>query len=417
MPGEWRVSRLADLTGRRMGSINPQDFPEELFEYYSIPAYQESGDPVVVKGATVLSQKQLVKDGAVLFGKLNPRVEKVWLVESRTDHRKIASTEWLPIYPDPSVADSRFLYFMMWTSHVMPKAQGFVAGSTPSRERVDPSSFYEIEIPLPPLPEQRKIAAVLGKVQEAIAAEAALVRNARDLKQSLLHHLFTHGLRNEPLKQTEIGRIPESWEVVPVGNIAQVGNGSTPKRTNAAYWQDGQTPWLTSAKVYDGVIEKADEFVTDAAVRECHLPQVKAGSLLIAITGQGKTLGNVAITAVETTISQHLAFVQFERTDVEPNFIRFFLEGRYEHLRQIALGGGSTKGALTCGFLKSYGVPVPSQGEQREIASMLQTADEKIAVHEARYRELQDLFRTLLHQFMTGRVRVDGVESAMETTS
>ena len=116
---------------------------------------------------------------------------------------------------------------------------------------------------------------------------------------------------------------------------------------------NGSIPWLTSAKVYDVTITKADQFVTPKAVQECHLPRVKPGSVLIAITGQGKTLGNAAVTDIETCVSQHIAYMQFYDESANPHFIRLFLETRYDELRAIAQGGGSTKGALTCGFLKS----------------------------------------------------------------
>lgn len=408
LPGGWRSTKLAELCDLVSDQCDPSKTDAETYiglEHIDPGAFSISrvGTP-----QQVVSAKNCFQTGDVLYGKLRPYLDKAVLAEQKG----ICSTDILVFRPRKAV-DSLFVLAIIHSKAFVEYALQTTHGV--NHPRTSWSALKEFPCHIPPLSEQRAIAGVLSKVQEAIAAEAALVRNARDLKKSLLYHLFTHGIRNEPLKQTEIGQIPKSWEVVPLGSIAQVGNGSTPKRTRVAYWQDGQTPWLTSAKVHDGVIHQADEFVTDAAVRECHLPRVKAGSLLIAITGQGKTLGNTAITVIETTISQHLAFAQFHTPDVESNFMRYFFVGRYEHLRQIALGGGSTKGALTCGLLKSHGVPFPTHAEQRDIAFMLQTADEKIAIHEAKQRELQDLFKTLLHQLMTGRVRVAGVESDMDT--
>jgi len=302
-------------------------------------------------------------------------------------------------------------FVMFWMQAAITQLrvyEGF--GNKTTIPNLSRSRLSEFMIPVPEESEQEKIAAVLWKIQKAVEIEDAIVRNARDLKKSLLRRLFTHGLRGEPLKETEIGPLPQTWEVVPLGDIAQIGNGSTPKRDNTAYWQRGTIPWLTSAKIYDRVIEHADEFVTDVAVRECHLPRVKPGSLLIAITGQGKTLGNAAISAIETTISQHLAFAQFKRIDVEPNFIRFFVDGQYDLLRQVASGGGSTKGALTCGFLKSFPVPLATAEEQREIADILQTVDRKIDIHESKKRSLQDLFKTTLHKLMTAQIRVKDLD-------
>jgi type I restriction enzyme S subunit len=130
----------------------------------------------------------------------------------------------------------------------------------------------------------------------------------------------------------------------------------------------------------------------------------------MAITGQGKTLGHVAVTAIETCVSQHIAFLAFADDSANPHFIRLFLESRYAELRGVALGGGSTKGALTCGFLKTFLVPRPERKEQDEIASALMTIEAKISVHERKRAALSDLFQTLLHQLMTAQIRVDKLE-------
>jgi len=263
---------------------------------------------------------------------------------------------------------------------------------------------------IPPLPEQRAIAHILSTVQRAIEQQARIIEVTTELKRALMRKLFTEGLHSEPQKETEIGRVPQSWEVIALGSLAKIGNGSTPKRDYKAYWEDGTYPWLTSGKIHEGVITQANEFVTQAALSECHLPRVKTNSLLIAITGQGKTLGNSALVTFETCVSQHLAYVQFTDKRVVPRFMLWFLQSRYKHLRSISQAGGSTKGALTCGYLKTYPVPLPSEPEQIEIADIFQTLTNKIKTHQRKQDALNNLFRTLLHQLMTGQVRVNEID-------
>ena len=261
-----------------------------------------------------------------------------------------------------------------------------------------------------PLSEQKKIAHILSTVQRAIEVQERIIQTTTELKKALMHKLFTEGLRNEPQKQTEIGLIPESWEVVELGTLAKVGNGSTPKRVEEAYWLDGTIPWLNSTKIHDLFITEANQFVTPQAVKECHLPRVASNSLLIAITGQGKTLGNSAITRIETSINQHLAYAQFHTAKIIPDFVLWFMQTRYDYLRSIAHGGGSTKGALTCGFLKTLPIPVPPRDEQVEITAIFQTLEDKQNVAVRKQAALQDLFRTLLHELMTAKVRVYELE-------
>ncbi|WP_162264695.1 restriction endonuclease subunit S [Candidatus Nitrospira inopinata] len=268
----------------------------------------------------------------------------------------------------------------------------------------------EKTVPRPEKDEQRKIASVLSLVQRAIEQQERLIALTQELKKSLMHKLFTEGLRGERQKQTEIGPVPESWEVKPLGVLAKIGNGSTPKRDNVSYWEDGSIPWLTSGKIHERFITEADEFVTELAAKESHLPCVKPGSLLIAITGQGKTLGNSALVTFETCISQHLAYAQFHTPDIVPEFVLWYFQTRYQHLRSIGQAGGSTKGALTCGYLKTYPVPVPSREEQREIADIFTGLEQKEQVHIHKRRTLNDLFRTLLHQLMTAQIRVHDLD-------
>lgn len=118
-----------------------------------------------------------------------------------------------------------------------------------------------------------------------------------------------------------------------------------------------------------------------------------------------ETLGHAAVTAIETCVNQHIAYLQFNDEDANPHFIRLFLESRYDELRGIGQAGGSTKGALTCGFLKTYLVPFAERAEQDEIADTLMTIERKIAVHERKRATLRELFKTLLHQLMTGQIR------------
>ena len=303
--------------------------------------------------------------------------------------------------------DWKFLHFLLLTLG-LDEMNGHAVVPGLNRE-----TAYAVPVALPLIDEQKKIAAVLSKVQAAVEVESELIRVTRELKQAALRQLFTHGLRGEPQKETEIGLIPESWDVVPLGSFGPVGNGSTPRRTEPRYWKGGTIPWLTSAMVYGRIVEHAAEFVTPLAVKECHLPKVPRDSLIIAITGQGKTLGHVARVAIETCVSQHVAFITMDRPKVVPDFVRQYLDTRYAHFRQIAMGGGSTKGALTCSFLKGYPVPLPTdEDEQKEIVGHLATIDAKLAHHEARQKLLRELFRTLLRDLLTARRRVTTLDLA-----
>lgn len=352
----------------------------------------------------------LLRDGDVIFNNTNSEAlvgkTAYW---ARSENAVLSNHMTILRVIDQEALSGQFLAFYLllkwYDGHFNSICQRHVNQASVGKDRLGATVLPPIEFP-----EQKKIAHILSTVQRAIEAQERIIQTTTELKKALMHKLFTEGLRNEPQKQTEIGPVPESWEVVELGSLAKVGNGSTPKRANEAYWEGGTIPWLNSTKIHDRFITESDQFVTPQAVKECHLPRVAPNSLLIAITGQGKTLGNSAITRIETCINQHLAYAQFHAAKIVPDFVLWFMQTRYDYLRSIAHGGGSTKGALTCGFLKTLPIPVPSRAEQEKIATTFQTLEDKRDFAVRKQAALQDLFRTLLHELMTAKTRVHEVE-------
>jgi len=200
IPEHWEVKSLTHVATFIRDSINPSNHPDEIFDYYSIPAYQEVGGPVLEAGKKIRSQKLIVDANDVLFGKLNPMVPKVLLVAA-SERRKITSTEFIPLRATPRTIIAEYLYYLCWSDHIMPKAQELVSGSTPSRQRADVKAFLLLPIPLPPLSEQREIARILQAVDKKIQAEERHKQALEELFKTLLSHLMTGKIRVNHLIQ------------------------------------------------------------------------------------------------------------------------------------------------------------------------------------------------------------------------
>jgi type I restriction enzyme S subunit len=212
----------------------------------------------------VKSSKTAFKIGDILFGKLRPYLRK----GAQADFDGVCSTDILA-FRAKATCESDFLKFVIHSDEFVAHAKSTTSGV--QHPRTSWPSLREFRLSLPPLPEQKKIAHILSTVQRAIEAQERIIQTTTELKKALMHKLFTEGLRHEPQKQTEIGPVPESWEVVELGSLAKVGNGSTPKRANETYWEGGTIPWLNSTKIHDRFITEADQFVTALAAKECHL--------------------------------------------------------------------------------------------------------------------------------------------------
>jgi type I restriction enzyme S subunit len=395
---------LSDLCDSVSLQVHPDDRPGALYvglEHVASTRLRRRGGGV---SSDVQSHKFAFDSGDVLFGKLRPYLDKAVLA----DAGGLCTTELLVLRAKTST-DPRFLACVVHSPNFVEHAMSGVTGA--HHPRTSWSHIATFAMPRFDTAEQGQIADLLWRVHDLLSACEATLTMAEMLKQTAMRELFTRGLHGEAQKETEIGLVPESWEVVPLGSLGKIGNGSTPKKTISAYWNGGTFPWLTSAKVYDREIETADQFVTQTALAECHLPRVQPGAVLMAITGQGKTLGHCAVLKIGASISQHVAYLQTDTERADPSFVRGYLETQYDYLRQVASGGGSTKGALTCAFLKGFPAPLPpTLDEQREIATILDAIDRKIALHRQKRAVLEDLFKALLHKLMTGEIRVDQLD-------
>lgn len=118
-------------------------------------------------------------------------------------------------------------------------------GSGVSVPTLDRNVFRILPVIVPPLSEQRRIAGVLGLVQRAVEQQERLLALVAELKQTLLHHVFTHGLRGEPQKPTDLGPIPQSWEVVRLGDSCRIRTGK--KDVNEGN-PNGKYPFFTCSR-------------------------------------------------------------------------------------------------------------------------------------------------------------------------
>lgn len=243
-----------------------------------------------------------------------------------------------------------------------------------------------LRLQLPNLSQQRAIADYLdretARLDALVAEKEQLLELLAEKRRALVTRAVTRGLDpNVPLRDSGIpwlGEIPAHWETWKVGHLAEVGNGSTPSRNNAAYWSEGTIPWLNSSVVNYSEVTRADQFVTALATQECHLPQVKRGSVLVAITGQGKTRGRAAVLSFDATINQHLAFIYPKQSHLLPWFLKWTLFAAYDFLRSISDDAGGTKGALTCEAVANLRVPVPPVREQAGILENIATSVEQL---------------------------------------
>ncbi|MBW1946874.1 MAG: restriction endonuclease subunit S [Deltaproteobacteria bacterium] len=273
-------------------------------------------------------------------------------------------------------------------------------------------NFEVLPIRIPPINEQRAIAYVLRTVQRAKEATEKVITAARQLKQSLMRHLFTYGpvpfheADQVELKETRIGKLPLHWREIPFGEIASFKNGINFKAD-----QKGRGLLTVDVlNMYRGgnFIQMEDLYRVDIEVNESYL--LKRNDIIFVRSSlKQEGVGWAALFPGHSEPVTFCGFLIRSRIDNErvlPEFLVNYF--RLPSVRQM-LVSKSGKVAITNisqGNLKTSPVFLPPIEEQKEIVEILSFLDEKILNEERRYNAINILFLTLLHHLMTGQIRV-----------
>ena len=166
------------------------------------------------------------------------------------------------------------------------------------------------------------------------------------------------------------------YVTVEIGEVCQLITGATPDTKKNEYWEDGDIPWLSSGEVSKKRIKSTDSFITELGYKNASTTLVPPQTVVIALAGQGKTRGKVAITEIELCTNQSLCSMVCGNL-ILPEYLYFYLDGKYEHLRAISNGDG-TRGGLSLRLLRPYKMPLPSLEVQNRIVVILRRFEQLI---------------------------------------
>jgi type I restriction enzyme S subunit len=409
LPAGWLPKYFSELTNFSMGktpSRNHVEFWDKgVYPWVSIRDMEPFGtivstkEKVSEKAHEQVFRRTLVAPGSLLMS-FKLTIGRVAKVGVPTYHNEAIISFW----PDAKHVDSDFLFYYLAQINYRDYQDTAVKGQT-----LNKGKLKQLEIALPPIAEQRKIAAVLSVVQRAIEQLERLLQLTAELKKTLLHQLFTHGLRGEAQKETDIGLVPESWEVAKIGDVAKLQSGGTPARDVSDYWQGGTIHWVKTGEIDYCDIRATEERITPAGLANSSAKLFPEGTLLMAMYGQGITRGRVAILGIEAATNQACAAISpRDESRVSSRFLYYFFEYHYENLRK--LGHGANQRNMNAALIRGFPVAYPTSIEQAEIVSALTALDAKAAIHQRKHAALTDLFRTLLHQLMTAQIRVHDLD-------
>lgn len=212
------------------------------------------------------------------------------------------------------------------------------------------------------------------------------------------------GMKETKFKDTELGKIPEEWEVCKVSDFTDVITGATPSTENPDYW-GGHILWMNSGELNKKFVYDVAGRITKEGYNSASTHMLPKNCVLIGLAGQGKTRGTAAINKIELCTNQSIGAI-LPSSDTDADYLFYFFDSQYQNLRALSSGDGG-RGGLSKGLLLNYDVIRPQdKAEQQRIASALSDADALVAELDALIEKKRAIMAGIMQELLTGKRRL-----------
>ena len=415
---EWNIGKLNQVGGLVRGvSYKETDLSEE-YQSGFLPVLRamniQAGrldlfNDLVFVRTEKISEKQMLKSGDIVIAMSSGSKSVVGKAAQLDNNWDGSFGAFCSCFrPQSDTINKEFIGFLFQTIAYREYIEKS-AGGTNIKNLTIPH-ILNYPIPLPPLPEQHAIAATLRSVQEAKEKTDAVIAATKTLKAAMMKHLFTYGpvpteeAENVALKETEIGLIPERWQITRLKEISKIFSGGTPSKENKKFWI-GNIPWvspkdLKSLKLSDVVDHISEEGLSSGS------RLVPKDTIFIVIRGM------ILIRDVPVTIiTRPMAFNQDLKAicanpKIDPLYLLYAIsQFKLNLIPEIGTSAHGTK-RIGTSAIENFIVPIPSESEQGIIVDMLESIEKKLNTEQSRTEALDILFKSLLHDLMTAKKRI-----------
>ena len=409
LPEEWELVRLGKATktikGRKPNYLS-QSLQEKSIPYLTAEYFR-----------TGIPSRFVLKEGNDFIEVGKDEIVFIWDGSNAGDvfiglDGALAST-MIKIIPDNFIYP-KFLYYFLKTTYDFLNAK--TTGST--IPHINKNLFNNLSFPLPPLPEQQKIAAVLSAVQEAKEKTQAVIDATKALKKSMMKHLFTYGpvppeeTENVPLKETEIGKVPVEWEVVKLGEVAEIKGGKRLPKGHSFSPVPTLYPYIRIVDFYKGSVKLKNLQYLKPEDREIIKNYIiTTQDVYISIAGTIGLVGTIPKDLDKANITENAArLIILDSSKLDKLFVVGFLSSKQGQNEIIIRTTKTSQPKLALTRIKQIPIPLPPLPVQQKIASILSAIDAKIEAEENKKQALEELFKTLLDNLMTAKIRVNTLD-------
>jgi type I restriction enzyme S subunit len=408
VPEEWEVVEIRELfrveTGTTPSTKIPDYWNGEINWYTPLDLSKLNGRVVINDSERKITFKALkeynlplLPAGSIILSTRAP-VGYVALLESEGTFNQgckgLIPINRERIYP---------LFYCYYLSFQRLKLERLSGGST--FKELSKTMLESFKVFLPPVAEQRKIAEILSRVDDAIQKTDEVIANTACLKKGLMQELLTKGIGHKEFKDTEIGKIPKDWELVKLSDIAEdIYYGITAK----AVENKTGLKMLRTTDIKDYTVDWNSLPFCEVTEKRGDIQRflLKKGDLIIARAGTTGVSVLVEKDVEDVIFGSYLIKVRLSRK-VHPKFMHYFCQSRlyWDHITSSQ--AGSTLKNISLPVLRSLNVPLPSSiEEQQKIAEILFAIDKKLEIERKEKANLEKIKQGLMDLLLTGKIRV-----------
>lgn len=410
VPSEWEVKRIEEVFDNYGGTSLEKEFSESgKYKVISIGSYG-SGSRYIDQGIRVNGQgksleKILNKDDLVMV--LNDKtlqgniIGRTLLIDSDDEYVYNQRSERLV----PKFGFSKYYWYFLNSNLFRSKVIGIAQGGT--QIYVNFPQVKLLNILVPSLLEQQKIASILSTVDEQINETEQLIIKTKELKKGLMQQLLTKGIGHTEFKQTELGEIPLEWEVKTLDEISTITRLAGAEYTD--YWKTDETGEIITLRGFNIGPNKLKLHDVEKISTELSMKLIRSklfkGDIVFPCVG---TLGNAAVITENNKYHINQNIAKISPIDIiDSLYLTYYLMSEHTKNEIKKYNTSSSQPNVLVGNLRKFTVNVPTDlKEQQKIAQILSTVDEQIDVYEQEKAKYEELKKGLMQQLLTGQIRV-----------
>ncbi len=394
VPKDWQVSKIGELIQKvidNRGKTPPlSDKGKELIEINCIENYKFPNYDLIKKYVSNKTYNSWFRGGHPKKGDiLVSTVGSIGQFSIMNDNRGCIAQNIIAITPKKNICND-YLYYACSSDIIKKAISSVLMGAVQPSLKVP--DFLAINLHLPSLPEQKKIAFILTSVDEVIEKTQLQINKLQDLKKGMMDELLTKGIGHAEFKDSELGRIPKSWDIVSLDSVSKIIMGQSP---NSSSYNNNRV----GLPFFQGKTDFGDYFPMARIWCSKPLKVAPVSSILLTVRAP---VGDINITKEECCIGRGLAAIQAESINSDFLFENLkFLKNKFNFYSQ-----GTTFEAINQSDLKSFKIMKPSLSEQKKIITILKSINNNASISNVYLKKIVFLKKSLMQDLLTGKVRV-----------